>query len=349
MVYDLFVIISWMAFYNRAEQNIAFLDGRHTCAEQDSEQTDPCQMSITGGLSKEFFNRSASTYGHWPNKLSGPNMPYNNEPHVALRVLHALIAEQSDNLTLFYSAEVSSVAKNDDTAAITALTLSDGRVFYGKTFVDSSYTGDLMAAAGVDYTVGREANTTYNESMAGRRLGDPRNQNNFNVAIDPYVAPAKSHADAAPDQAASPVLLPGLLSAEDAAQIVKPGQADSKVQSYNFRLCVTKNASNKIAFVKPDEYHPEDWELARRLYKEWNVNPETPSCNTGQIPNSKFYMNNCGPIVRNCACVWGLRVHACVRPCVRARLHMYYVLLDVYTHARVRAQTCIMENGWMYT
>ena len=139
-----------------------------SCRQSDSEQTDPCQLSITGGLSKAFFNRSASTYGNWPNTLSGPNMPYNNEPHVALRVLHELLAEESQNLSLHYSAEVSRVVKSNSNAAITSITLSDGRVFNGKTFVDSSYTGDLMAAAGVDYTVGREANTTYNESMAGR-------------------------------------------------------------------------------------------------------------------------------------------------------------------------------------
>ena len=38
-------------------------------------------------------------------------------------------------------------------------------------FIDASYDGDIMVAAGnVDFTAGREATTTYNESLAGARV-----------------------------------------------------------------------------------------------------------------------------------------------------------------------------------
>ena len=184
-------------------------------------------------------------------------------------------------------------------------------------------------------------------SKAGRRLGDPRNENNFGVVVDPYDAPSETRPDVRVKGAtlSPPVLLPGLLSAEDAALIVKPGRADPRVQSYNFRLCVTTNASNKIEFVKPDEYHPEDWELARRLYKKWNRNPDAPSCNTGQIPNGKFDMNNCGPIVRSmlisCSASLYMRVglvsfQACVCVCV-----CVCACACARVRVRVRVRACV--------
>jgi hypothetical protein len=65
--------------------------------------------------------------------------------------------------------------------------------------------------------------------------------------------------------------------------------------AYNFRLCVTRNKTNLIPFAKPDEYHPEDWELYRRYLKA-RPQAKMPSCNTAAIPMGKFDMNNCGPV-----------------------------------------------------
>ncbi|MCX7008239.1 MAG: FAD-dependent oxidoreductase [Kiritimatiellaeota bacterium] len=39
----------------------------------------------------------------------------------------------------------------------------------GKVFIDASYEGDVMAAAGVQYAVGRESKSEYGESLAGVR------------------------------------------------------------------------------------------------------------------------------------------------------------------------------------
>ena len=71
-------------------------------------------------------------------------------------------------------------------AAITSITTDDGQVFQATTFVDSSYEGDLLARAGVDYTVGRESPSTYNESLNGRLRGDRRNINNFRQVVHPF-------------------------------------------------------------------------------------------------------------------------------------------------------------------
>lgn len=44
------------------------------------------------------------------------------------------------------------------------------REVFGKMFTDATYEGDLMAKAGVSYTIGREFNEQYGESYNGVQL-----------------------------------------------------------------------------------------------------------------------------------------------------------------------------------
>ncbi|MDF2814298.1 MAG: FAD-dependent oxidoreductase, partial [Paenibacillus sp.] len=48
-------------------------------------------------------------------------------------------------------------------------------------FIDATYEGDLMAKAGVSYTVGREGNEVYEESNNGIRK-----PLRLKTSIDPY-------------------------------------------------------------------------------------------------------------------------------------------------------------------
>lgn len=76
--------------------------------------------------------------------------------------------------------------------------------------------------------------------------------------------------------------------------------------AYNFRLCVTDNATLRVPWTEPAGYNPDDWELLRRFWLAWpnstNSHKEAqaavPSAILGQIPSStgarKFDMNNCG-------------------------------------------------------
>ena len=284
-----------------------------SCRQSAHEPDDLCQLAITGGLTKEFYARSASRYGcfnctaeegcHGCNRtLADRQMPYNVEPSVALEVLENMVKAEAANLALYFEAQVELVAKRG--AHITSITTDDGRQFSGRVFVDSSYEGDLYARAGVEYTVGREAPSKYNETLAGRLKGDPKNDNNFQHLVDPMLNATTT--------------LPGLMTPEDAAETAgKPGEGDSKVQAYNFRLCVTNNPSNLLPFYRPDEYHPEDWELLARTFRLQPDGPAgvapvasstgsggpgghngTPSCNTQPIPNFKFDHNNCGLLHR---------------------------------------------------
>ena len=42
-----------------------------------------------------------------------------------------------------------------------AVRSESGKVYRGRYFVDATYEGDLLAAAGCSYAVGREANSVY--------------------------------------------------------------------------------------------------------------------------------------------------------------------------------------------
>ena len=133
---------------------------------------------------------------------------------------------------------------------------------------NKGYEGDLMARAGVSYRVGRESASEYNESLNGYRTSNEGHE--FSVAVDPFEAAGGQQAQAQAqqkqlqaqdedqdqeqdqDRALPPKLLQ-MVRPFDESQST-PGQADKKVQSYNFRLCVTTNTSNQVAFVKPSGY-----------------------------------------------------------------------------------------------
>ena len=267
-----------------------------SCRQSADEPYDLCQLAITGGLAEEFYSRSAAHYGchnctaaagctGCNATLAGRQMPYNVEPSVALSVLHQMIQAEAPRLTVHYETQVDTVAK--DGARLTSLTTDDGRVFASSVFIDSSYEGDLLAKAGVDFAVGREPLAKYNESENGRRQSS-RDFNNFESVVDPFLN-ASGHDFRT---------LPGVMTEADAKQVAGiPGQGDAHVQAYNFRLCMSQDPGNMLPFHKPDEYHPEDYEL---LVRHFAADPagqrQVPSCNTQPIPNNKWDNNNCGPV-----------------------------------------------------
>ena len=84
-----------------------------------------------------------------------------------------------------------------DGKRIKAITTLSGKSYQGKMFIDATYVGDLMAAAGVSYTVGREPESQYGEDMAGVRRGDTsprvhysqRDKDHFVKEVDAKVKP----------------------------------------------------------------------------------------------------------------------------------------------------------------
>jgi len=127
--------------------------------------------------------------------------------------------------------------------------------------IDATYVGDLMAAAGVSYTVGREPESQYGETIAGVRRGDtnPRvhytqkDKDHFTKDVDPYVKPGDP----------SSGLLPYIVKIDGLTN----GQGDKKIQAYNYRVCLTTDPALRIPIEKPEGYKEIDHELLLRNFE----------------------------------------------------------------------------------
>ncbi|MFO1483854.1 MAG: FAD-dependent oxidoreductase [Verrucomicrobiaceae bacterium] len=123
-------------------------------------------------------------------------------------------------------------------------TQKDVSIIEAKVFIDASYEGDVMAAAGVKYAVGRESAETYHEELAG--VGPTTNW----TPIDPYVVPGDAKS--------------GLLPWVEADHGLPKGAADDYTQAYNFRFYVTRDPEKRVPFEAPANYNTKDFELVGR-------------------------------------------------------------------------------------
>ena len=200
----------------------------------DISLSPPNEPSYIGGISREFYVRVGQQYG-------SANPVYYFEPKVAERVFWQL-ATNTPGITVFTNLLLASATSASN--RLTQITMQDGSVFRAQQFIDTTYEGDLMAAAGVTFTWGREGTNAYNENQAGfRTLGGSYN-------YDPYVVSGNPAS--------------GLLPLVNTNSTAPLGTGDNRLQAYNFRLCLTQNATNKIAIAPPANYSPTNYELVRR-------------------------------------------------------------------------------------
>lgn len=64
---------------------------------------------------------------------------------------------------------------------ITEISFEIGNAARGRTFMDTSYEGDLMARAGRTHVASRESSAEYGEKPAGIRIGARQSPQNFTV------------------------------------------------------------------------------------------------------------------------------------------------------------------------
>jgi hypothetical protein len=145
---------------------------------------------------------------------------------------------------LLLEQRLASVEKSG--SRIIAITCENGARVRAKMFIDCTYEGDLFAKAGVSYTVGREANDQYHETLNGVTAGGAHN---FLLPVDPYVTAGDPSS--------------GLLKGISPNPPGKLGDADRHVQAYNFRMFLTR-AAGRISFPKPANYDPDRYTLLAR-------------------------------------------------------------------------------------
>lgn len=257
--------------------------------------TDTGNKEVIGGLAREFYQliyqhyqnpeswkwQKQSEYG---NKGQGsPAIDGENrtmwifEPHAAEEAFELMIKQ--NNIKVYrdeWLDRETGVVRNNGTI-ISIKTLS-GKIFRGKVFIDATYEGDLMASAGVKYTIGRESGSVYNEKWNGVQTGVFHHGHYFKDKIDPYKIPGDP----------SSGLLPRISSETSGEN----GTGDNKIQAYCFRLCLTKHPENKVLITKPEGYDSTQYELLARLSEtRWNefFGKYDP------IPNLKTDVNNHGP------------------------------------------------------
>ena len=257
--------------------------------------TDTGNKAVIGGIAREFYHRIWRHY-------QGPDAwtwqkpeEYGNrgqgtvaidgdrrtmwifEPQVAERVFDDLVRELDIPVHRNEWLDRDTGVIKEGTR-IVSITMQSGKTYRAKVFIDATYEGDLMAAAGVSYHVGREANTVYDERWAGVQKDARHHGHNFTSPVDPYVTPGDRSSGLLPRISSQP---PG----ED-------GQGDFRIQAYCFRMCLTSVADNRVPFPKPEGYDPQQYELLLRvLATGWRevFNKFDP------IPNSKTDTNNHGP------------------------------------------------------
>ena len=276
-------------------------------------QTDIGNKQAIGGISREFYQNIKRFYlqpenWKWQSRESyrdgGQTRTSTNEdamwtfePSAALKVFQSMLSKEK-NITLSYHQRLNrqnGVVMMNKT--IQSIQMESGEVYIGKMFIDCTYEGDLMAAAGVSYTIGREANSQYGESLNGVQAGKTaltlRNNisrnayyHNFIEGVDPYVIKGNPQS--------------GLLPFIGSGKPNIDGTGDHKIQAYCFRMTLTDHVDNRIPFSKPLDYNELDYELLFRNYEARVVpvnkmydygDPLVPWINS-DMPNRKTDTNN---------------------------------------------------------
>lgn len=235
--------------------------------------TDIGNKYAISGIARDYYRQIGKHYGKFEQWIF--------EPHVAEDLFQQYVKRADVNV--LYSYRLASVAKQNGVIQRITVEPSSGasktlRTINAKVFLDCTYEGDLMAKAGVKYTVGREDNKTYNETYNGFQLLD---KHQFADGVDPYKTPGKPES--------------GLLWGISTAPVLATGTGSKLVQAYNFRICLSSDPANMIPITKPEGYDSTRYEL---LLRAIDKNPKL-AFNTilkpDRMPNQKTDINNNGP------------------------------------------------------
>lgn len=265
---------------------ILIATGRHVGGLTSSGlgKTDTGDPSVIGGISREFYQRIKNYYDDPEAWTYGDQQSYDSynpdsdamwrfEPGVAEHVFEEMLEEE--NVRILYGQRLDrNNCQEIDDWKIKSICMESGRKIRGKMFIDATYEGDLMAVAGVSYTIGRESNKKYNETLNGVQKAKSTNHQ-LKKGVDPYVVPGEPES--------------GLLPYVHGNDPGKEGQGDDRIQAYCFRMCLTDVDENKVPFQKPDNYDEQNYEL---LFRNFAAGENSVPWLPGMMPNRKTDTNN---------------------------------------------------------
>lgn len=194
--------------------------------------TDIATRGATAGLFARFvaLNKAhyIARYGVSSPQVRDCSDGYHFEPSVAERSFRRMLADAGPGkitvLTLRqFDAEPHNVVLRGGRILeirVTDRTTGRGERYRGGVFIDATYEGDLGAAAGVPYRTGREGADAYGEPCAGK------------------IYRWWKHG---PDDEGTTYA------------------GDSTIQAYNYRLCLTDDAQNRLPIPKPEHYDREEY------------------------------------------------------------------------------------------
>ncbi len=235
--------------------------------------TDIHTRGSTGGLFLEFVGRVkrhyTARYGADSPQARLCSDGYRFEPHVAERVLHAMIADAGPSLEVRTMRQFDHEPRNaiKEGAALKRIRVlnrvsGEEEIYGARVFVDATYEGDLAAAAGAPYMLGRESADEYGEPCAGKFY------QRWNAPVD---------------------------------ERYSTGQGDNAIQSYNYRLPLTTDPGNMRRIEKPASYSRDEYlSLAEDVRLNRFAGPPTPLefdgigaiSNMVRVPNDKVDGNN---------------------------------------------------------
>jgi len=264
-------------------------------------QTDIGNKQAIGGVAREFYQNIRKYYedpsnwkwqkaneymdGGQTRTLEGEDAMWTFEPSAALKVYHQMMEDEKIDIVYKQRLDRKGGVKKKG-KQIQSITMENGQEYDGKMFIDATYEGDLMAAAGVSYTFGRESNDQYGETLNGVQANDwsvslkqnlSKNAANHNFVerVDPYVVKGEP----------SSGLLPYIVDGGPGVD----GSGDKKIQAYCYRMCLTDHPENRIPFEKPADYDERNYELLFRNYEAGET--RIPWINSA-MPNRKTDTNN---------------------------------------------------------
>jgi hypothetical protein len=257
--------------------------------------TDSGDKTVIGGVAREFYQRLKKHYddpavwilvdrAKYANYKPNVDAMWMFEPHVAEATFEQMLKEAKVDVVRNQRLDRSERGVTKEGEVVKSFRTensvdgqSSGDEYVGKMFIDATYEGDLMAAAGVNYHVGRESSDQYGEALAGVQKKMNLKNHRFLKPVDPYVKPGDSAS--------------GLVWGVHADPPGEEGLADKRLQAYCFRMCMSNVPENRTPFPKPEGYEESMYELLFRNFEAGDLRvPMHPL----MMPNGKTDTNNNG-------------------------------------------------------